>query len=97
MENNWEEKAKDIEFLKYVLPYWQAEDLDDYMYVVHHYDLERVAKKFRNFVSTEILSAKREVLEEVKKHIEAQMEAKQLPEVILDQVLILIKILTNEN
>lgn len=40
-------KKEMIEFLKHILPYWESDDLDDYMYIVHHYDLERVATKIQ--------------------------------------------------
>ena len=39
-----------IDFLKNILPYWESDDLDDYMYIVHHYDLERVATKLLSLV-----------------------------------------------
>lgn len=62
----WEKKEEMIDFLKHILPYWQAEDLDNYMYIVHHYDLERVATKFKEYM----LNYSRSQMEEVKKEVE---------------------------
>jgi hypothetical protein len=45
--SDWEKKRRLIEFLKQILTYWEAEDKDDYMYIVHNYDLERVAEKIQ--------------------------------------------------
>ena len=61
--NDWENVKKDIEFLKHILPYWEADDKDDYMYVVHHYDLERVAKKMREYFKSSL----REMVEGIPK------------------------------
>lgn len=63
----WEKTKETIDFLKRILPYWEAEDLDDYVYIVHHYDLERVAKKLEDYIT----SQKAQESERVEKLLEA--------------------------
>ena len=58
-----QKKKEMIEFLKHILPYWDSEDLDDYMYIVHHYDLERVATKIQDRISQQKQAFQSTVLE----------------------------------
>lgn len=71
LKEEWKEKSEMIDFLKHILPYWQSDDLDDYMYMVHHYDLERVATKLKEYVS----QAVQEERARVREHLERQRDA----------------------
>lgn len=63
-KESWERKGEMMEFLKHILPYWQSEDLDDYAYVVKHYDLERVATKMQKYIDLKVKADREAVREE---------------------------------
>lgn len=61
------EKNDLIKFLKKILPYWESDDLDDYMYVVHHYDLERVATNIQDLIEQAVKERDVEIKKELLK------------------------------
>lgn len=46
---DWEKELPDV--LRTILPYWESEDKDDYMYVVTINDLPKIIKGLKSFIS----------------------------------------------
>ena len=73
-----QKKKEMIEFLKCILPYWKSDDLDDYMYIVHHYDLERVATKIQEVIDEALIQQKQEFekkLNKLRKEIDKEINS----------------------